>query len=59
MALIDWLFSTPKGVFALCLLGLCLAFVVAFLAEKILAKSYYQNDESWQEKEAREKKESE
>lgn len=57
MAYIDWLFSAPKGVLSLCLLIIFVAFIVAFISEKILAKTYYQNDESWQEKEAREKRE--
>lgn len=57
MSCFDWVLSTPQGVLALCVAGIVLAFIVAFVAERFLQKSFYQDDETWEEKEAREKRE--
>lgn len=56
MERIDWLFSTPKGVLVLCVIGIVVAFIVALVSERVLQKAYYQDDETWEEKEAREKR---
>lgn len=53
----DWLFSTSQGALVLCVAGIVLAFIAAFVAERFLQKSFYRDDETWEEKEAREKRE--